>query len=125
MGGAVAHGNVAHIEFATNNLAASRRFYERIFGWRFEEAPGMEKYLMFTTPNGQGGGFDAGPRSGGPSAAGPILHIEVADIDAILTRISQMGGTTLVPKTKISDEHGHFALFVDNVGNRLGLWSPA
>ena len=120
----MAQGNVAHIEFASNNLAASRRFYERIFGWHFEEASGMEKYLMFATPNGQGGGFDAGPRSSGPSATGPILHIEVDDIDATLARVSEMGGKTLVPRTKISDEHGHFALFLDNVGNRLGLWSP-
>ncbi len=124
MGGTVAQGNVAHIEFASSNLAASRRFYERIFGWHFEEAPGMEEYLMFATPNGQGGGFDAGPRSSGPSATGPILHIEVDDIDATLARVSEMGGKTLVPRTKISDEHGHFALFLDNVGNRLGLWSP-
>jgi uncharacterized protein len=120
----VAQGNVAHIEFGTSNLAASRRFYERIFGWHFEEAPGMADYMMFTTPGGQGGGFGAGPRSSGPSASGPILHVEVGDIDAALARISEMGGKTLVPKTKISDEHGHFALFLDNVGNRLGLWSP-
>jgi uncharacterized protein len=121
----VAQGNVAHIEFATNDLAASRRFYEQIFGWHFEEAPGMDKYVMFATPSGQGGGFDAGPRSSGPSATGPILHIEVGDIDATLARISEMGGKTLLPKTKISDEYGHFALFLDNVGNRLGLWSPS
>jgi uncharacterized protein len=120
----VGQGDVAHIELATNDLAASRRFYERVFGWRFEEAPGLEKYVMFSTPNGQGGGFDAGPRSSGPSTTGPILHVEVVDIDTTLAQIGEMGGKTLVPKTKISDEHGHFALLLDNVGNRFGLWSP-
>jgi predicted enzyme related to lactoylglutathione lyase len=34
-----------------------------------------------------------------------------------------VGGRALVRKTKISDEFGYFALFLDNVGNRLGLWS--
>jgi predicted enzyme related to lactoylglutathione lyase len=124
----MAQGDVAHIEFGTSDLAASRRFYERIFGWHFEDVPGMEKYMkymMFATPSGQGGGFDAGPRSSGPSAARPILHIEVSDIDPTLARISEMGGKTFVPKTKISDEHGHFALFLDNAGNRLGVWSQA
>ncbi len=50
---------------------------------------------------------------------------ELSDIDATLARVSEMGGRTLVPKTRISEEHGHFALFLDNVGNRLGLWSSS
>ncbi len=33
----MAQGNVVHIEFATNDLAASRRFYERFFA-RVREA---------------------------------------------------------------------------------------
>jgi hypothetical protein len=120
----MAQGNVAHIEFATTDLAASRRFYEQVFGWHFEEVPGIEKYMMFATPGGQGGGFDAGPRSSGPSATGPILHIEVGDIDATLAKIASLGGRTLQPKMRISDDFGFFALFLGNVGNRLGLWSP-
>ncbi len=121
----MALGDIAHIELGTTDLAASRRFYERIFGWRFFDPPGMNRYVMFSTPGGQGGGFDAGPQSSGPTAAGPILHIEVTDIDATLAQIVALGGDVLVPKTRISDEHGHFALFLDNVGNRLGVWSQA
>jgi len=121
----MAHGDVAHIELATTDVEASRRFYERVFGWRFFTPPEMDRYVMFATPSGQGGGFDAGPRSSGPCATGPILHVEVADIHAALAETVALGGKALVPKTKISDEHGHFALFLDNVGNRLGLWSPA
>lgn len=118
-------GDVAHIEFATSDVAASRRFYESIFGWRFEDASGMKKYVMFATPSGQGGGFDAGARSNVPSATGPIQHIELSDIDAMLAPIAKMGGKTLLPKTKISDEFGYFAPFFGNVGNRLSLWSRA
>ena len=58
-----------------------------------------------------------------PSDQGPILHIEADDIDGTLAKIIENGGKTIVPKTKISDEFGHFALFLDNVGNRFGLWS--
>ncbi len=119
----MAQGGIAHVELPTTDLAATRRFYEEIFGWRVDIVPGWETYAMFTTPDGQGGGFTSGPQAEAPSATGPILHLEVADIDATLAGIAKMGGKTLAPKTKISDEFGFFALFLDNVGNRLGLWS--
>ena len=73
--------------------------------------------------SGLGGGFDSGPNAEPPSEVGPILHIEIDDIEATLAKIGEAGGRTIVPKTKISDEFGFFALFVDNVGNRMGLWS--
>jgi hypothetical protein len=119
----MSHGGIAHIEFHTTDLAASRRFYEEIFGWTFKIIAGWGTYAMFTTPDGQGGGFDAGPQADAPSDKGPTLHIEVVDIDAAVGKIERVGGRALVRKTKISDEFGYFALFLDNVGNRLGLWS--
>ena len=119
----MAHGCIAHIEFPTTDVAATRRFYESVFGWRFDIVPGWETYAMFTTPDGQGGGISADPRGDKPAALGPVLHLEVADIDETLSQIGAAGGRTLTPKTKISDEFGYFALFLDNVGNRLGLWS--
>ena len=119
----MAHGGLAHIELSTTNLAASQRFYEQVFGWRFESVPGMEAYVLFRTPDGQGGGFVSGPQAEAPSAVGPLLHLEVTDIDSTLAKIASLDGTTLVPKTKISDEFGFFAVYLDNVGNRLGLWS--
>ncbi len=119
----MSHGGITHIELHTRDLAASRRFYEEIFRWEFKITPGWDTYARFTTPDGQEGGFDAGPRADAPSDKGPILYIEVDDIDAALGRIERMDGRALVRKTKISDEFGYFALFLDNVGNRLGLWS--
>jgi predicted enzyme related to lactoylglutathione lyase len=78
---------------------------------------------MFRTPGGLGGGIDGGPNAEAPSKVGPVLHIETEDIDAMLKEIQAAGGETLLPKTKISDTFGHYGLFLDNVGNRLGLWS--
>jgi len=117
------NGDICHIELQTSDADATRKFYEQLFGWTFEIVPGFETYAMFRTPSGLGGGVDAGPNAEAPSGSGPILHIETDDIDASLRRIEELGGKTIVPKTKISDEFGHFALFLDNAGNRLGLWS--
>jgi predicted enzyme related to lactoylglutathione lyase len=121
----MATGDVCHIELSTTALSSSREFYRQIFGWTFEDVPGMDGYVLFRTPSGLGGGLSAGPNAEPPSAKGPILHIEVDDIDATLKKIVERGGKLLVPRTKISDEFGYFALFLDNVGNRLGLWSSS
>ncbi len=115
----MAHGSFCHIELSTTDIEKTRSFYEGIFGWTFQVFPGMETYAMFETPSGPGGGFDAGP----PSDKGPIVHIEVDDIDTALAKIEEAGGKTIAGKTKISDEFGYYAVFLDNVGNRLGLWS--
>ena len=119
----MAHGAICHIEFPTTDAEKTRTFYEEVFGWAFSTAPGFDTYPMFRDPSGIGGAFNADPRGEGPSLTGPIVHIEVDDIDATLKRIDEAGGKTLVPKTKISADYGSFAVFLDNVGNRLGLWS--
>jgi predicted enzyme related to lactoylglutathione lyase len=119
----MAQGSICHLELKTTDVGKTRSFYETIFGWTFQIIPGMETYAMFQTPGGLGGGFDAGPDAESPSDQGPIVHIEVDDIDATLAKIEEAGGKTLAGKTRISDEFGYYALFLDNVGNRLGLWS--
>ena len=119
----MAHGDFCHIELHSNDIQASRAFYEKVFGWTFQDTSGFETYAMLQTPAGFGGGIDSGPNAKAPSKVGPVLHIETDDIDATLKRIEEAGGATLAPKTKISDEFSPYALFVDDVGNRLGLWS--
>jgi predicted enzyme related to lactoylglutathione lyase len=119
----MANGDICHIELHSRDLEATRRFYGTLFGWTFERIPGFDTYAMFKTPSGLGGGVDSGPNAEAPSGTGPILHVETDDIEAALKRIGERGGKTVVGKTKISDEFGYFALFLDNAGNRLGLWS--
>lgn len=119
----MANGDFCHIQFSSTDIEKTKIFFTTIFGWTFQDIPGFETYSMFQTPNGLGGGIDLGPNAEAPSDKGSILHIETDDIDATLAKIIENGGQTIVPKTAISDEFGHFALFLDNVGNRFGLWS--
>ena len=41
----------------------------------------------------------------------------------MLAKIEDKGGQIINNKTKISDEHGYYALFKDTCGNYMGLWS--
>jgi hypothetical protein len=119
----MATGDFCHIEFPTTDPDRTKAFFSEIFGWTFNVFAGFETYMMFRTPGGLGGGINSGPRAELPCDKGPILHLEVENIEETLARIEQMGGKTVMARTKISDEFGHFAVFLDNVGNRFALWS--
>jgi uncharacterized protein len=120
----MATGDICHIEFPSTDMEKTKSFFTEIFHWSFESMPGFDTYMGFRTPSGLGGGVDSSKRAEAPINKGPILHLEVEDIDATLSKIAAMGGKIVVEKTKISDEFGSYAVFLDNVGNRFGLWSP-
>jgi predicted enzyme related to lactoylglutathione lyase len=59
-----------------------------------------------------------------PSAKGVLIYLNGGDDLSIpLSKIEDAGGTIIQPKTRISDELGHYALFMDSEGNRLALHS--
>ena len=54
----------------------------------------------------------------------PVITVDVPDIDAVLAKIEQLGGATVVKKMPIA-EMGFAAYFRDPEGNVLGLWETA
>jgi len=60
-----------------------------------------------------------------PSATdGPLVYLNGnPDLQNILDRIEAAGGKIIVPKTQISPEYSHMAVFIDSEGNRVALHS--
>jgi predicted enzyme related to lactoylglutathione lyase len=59
-----------------------------------------------------------------PSAKGVLLYLNGGDdLNVPLSKVEEAGGTIILPKTKISDDVGYYALFIDTEGNRLALHS--
>jgi predicted enzyme related to lactoylglutathione lyase len=59
-----------------------------------------------------------------PSTKGILLYLNGgADLSIPLNKVEQAGGSVVVPKTKISDDLGFFAIFIDSEGNRLAFHS--
>jgi len=55
---------------------------------------------------------------------GPLVYLNGnPDVQIVLDRIEAAGGEILVPKTEISPEYGHMAVFLDSEGNRIALHS--
>lgn len=112
---------IVYFELPSTDLAASARFYEQAFGWTVRvhgESYGEWK----VGDHALCGGFNpVKPGESKPQAL-PLAYIEVAQIEAKLAEIEAAGGRVVMPKTKISDEHGYYALFADPCGAVLGLW---
>lgn len=110
---------ICHIELPASDYDKVKQFYGEIFGWKFEHFEPMD-YLMYKTADGVGGGFDKNLK---PSPdTGPMIHIMVDNIDETLPKIESLGGKTVKPKTEISPEIGHFAVFHDCEGNTMALY---
>lgn len=59
-----------------------------------------------------------------PSQSGSKVYLDGgADLNTVLDRVANAGGTVVVGKTEISPDIGHYAIFIDTEGNRIYLHS--
>jgi len=114
--------SICHIELAVGDLAAAGSFYGEVFGWK--TIPVGAGDALWEAGEGIGGGFSLDDPSAG-NGQSTVAYIKVDDIEATLGRIGALGGGTVKPKTKISDEFGFYALFKDPSGTVIGLWSQS
>jgi len=119
---------ISWFEIPATDLNRAQKFYETIFGVSLivMDFPSM-KMRMFPLEDMMGVG-GAVVDSGGfhkPSATDePLIYLNAnPDVQLVLDKIEAAGGTVMVPKTEISPEYGHMAVFIDTEGNRIALHS--
>ena len=122
-------GRVVHFEIPFDDGERARAFYQQAFGWTLMELPGMSYTVVSTGPSGEEGPTEPGFVNGGmlrreSPNEGPILVIDVEDIDAALQKIESLGGQTLLGRQAVGDM-GWAAYFKDVEGNSMGLWQSA
>lgn len=115
--------NVAHFAINADDLERARRFYERVFGWRFE-AWGPPGFLLAHTgtekqPGIQGALQKRRELVPGQRTIGYECSISVADVDAVAAAVVANGGTIIIPRTLIPTV-GHLIFFRDPEGNVAG-----
>ena len=110
---------IVHIELSAVDSKAAGKFYSDVFGWKTEAFAGSD-YMTFEAEPGPGGGFNTIDHD---HKAGEILvYLQVDDIEAKLKEITAHGGKTVQGRTEIPGQ-GHYAIFQDPSGNRLGVYS--
>ncbi|MDT0200411.1 VOC family protein [Nocardioides sp. AE5] len=118
-------GRVVHFELPYVDGERARSFYAEAFGWEVTEAgrgymhavTGPSEDFEPTGPGYVNGGL---LRSEGPGQ-GPIIVIEVDDLEASLAKVVDLGATVILPATKAGDS-GSAAYIKDVEGNIVSLW---
>jgi predicted enzyme related to lactoylglutathione lyase len=108
---------IAHLEIPSTDLDKSKEFYNKVFGWDFK--PFGKGYLLFNNHKG----IMVGIRSVEKVFKGDstVFHINVENIESILTKAETAGGSIKRGKTVIP-AMGWYALIYDIDGNTIGLF---
>jgi predicted enzyme related to lactoylglutathione lyase len=125
----VMSGRVVHFEVPFDDGDRARAFYQNAFGWNIMPMPEMDYTMVATGPSGDQGPSEPGYIGGGMTARngffrGPVITIDVDDIDKALIRVEELGGATVRPRVDMG-EMGATAYFTDSEGNLMGLYQSA
>ena len=116
---------IVHIEIPAANASAAGKFYQDVFGWKFNKFEGGPiEYWLVTTGGDKEPGINGGmtrPREG--QSPGTLNTVAVKSLDQTMKKIEQRGGKICVPKMAIP-KVGWLAYAADPVGNVLGIIEP-
>ena len=113
---------ISWFEIPVYDIHRATAFYNTIFHIEMEAAVNGEFAMAyFPSAGGIGGALIYGPGCV-PNDTGTLIYLNAgADIDGVLGRIDRAGGRVIMSRTLISEDAGHFALFIDSEGNRVAL----
>ena len=124
-------GKIVHFEIPYDDGDRAREFYQKAFGWDLQSwGEGAYEYTMVGTgPVGEQGPTEPGYINGGMMKregpyTGPVVVVDVDDIDDALATIEKLGGTKVSDREPVGDL-GWSAYFKDPEGNLMGLWQTA
>lgn len=110
---------VVHYELPATDAERAIKFYEDVFGWRIEQYPGID-YWLITTGEDPETGIDGAimPRTENDSTVRNTIDVD--SVDDMLAKIKMAGGKIVVPKMPVLGV-GWLAYLVDTEGNTTGL----
>lgn len=112
---------MSYFDIAASNPERARKFYEKLFGWKFELLPGPFKRYRIET-SAEDGKREIGGLARRTSPSEFITtFVGVDSVDKYLEVVEKLGGSVVEPKTKVSNS-GFFAVFTDTEQNVMGLW---
>jgi predicted enzyme related to lactoylglutathione lyase len=115
----------AYFDLTVNDIEAAKAFFEGLFGWRFEEFPMPYKYYRIQAGAPDEPGIDGGMGAVADteiSDGRPLTQvtIPVPDLDALLARVRQSGGTVVEEKMPIPGI-GWYATCAEPGGLKFGM----
>ncbi len=107
-----------HLDLATSDPTAAKKFYKSVFDWRFKEFPEM-KWTGIEVGQGVGGGIAAKQMPEQPTAL--TAYVDVSDVKKTIAKAQKAGAKIIVPFMQVGDM-GCLGVFVDPQGATIGVW---
>lgn len=114
-------------EISVADINRAKKFYETLLSIQMPTTEQMGMQMAFFPSedmNGKvSGSLVQGPMHK-PSQDGAKIYLNAnPDLSTALGNVSKAGGKVVLEKTKISDDIGYMAIFVDSEGNGVALHS--
>jgi hypothetical protein len=111
-------GKFVWADLVTDDVAAARRFYGRLFGWIYADVGG---YTIAKNQDRPLAGFIQRPRpEGGEGKPRWFGYISVSNVGKAVRVVTEAGGKVLAPQQKFPDR-GEQAVFADPEGAVFGV----
>lgn len=114
-----------YFDLTVREIDAARRFFEAVFGWRFEKFPMPYEYYRIQAGSSDEPGIDGGMGAIGDAAVSggrPLTQvtIRVVDLDAFIGKVLAAGGQVIEPKLPIPGI-GWYATCAEPGGLKFGM----
>jgi len=112
------HEKINYVEYPSSDIAATKRFFETVFGWSFQDY-GPE-YAAFEGEGLDGGFYQASLESSSEKGAALVVFYS-EDLEATEMKVRNGGGK--VVKETFSFPGGRRFHFQEPSGNEFAVWS--
>jgi hypothetical protein len=116
----------AYFEIQADDCSRASRFYGEIFGWKFQQVPGLPVEYWRIETEGQRGGLLKRPAKTPPPEHGTnafVCSMEVANFDETAGKIAKQGAIVALPKFAVPGVCWQ-GYFIDTEGNTFGIFQP-
>jgi hypothetical protein len=108
-------------ELATTNVAAAKKFYAGLLGWKTQAFGGGIEYTQFKKGKDMVGGMLKSPKPGIPAHWVPYVIVD--SVEATVKKAARLKGKVLMPPFDIPDV-GRIAVLRDPQGAVIGIIKP-
>jgi predicted enzyme related to lactoylglutathione lyase len=118
----VGPGRIAWFDLSTSNLAKSKEFYGKLFGWEFIALQGTDLAVEIVARGEAIGTLRVA--EGAISAFNGVVYVQVTDIQKSCEKAKELGGTVAPGfPFNLTDRIGAIALLLDPAGHPVGMYS--
>ncbi len=109
---------IVHFEIPADDVQRAKKFYTDLFGWKIEETPGMEYWMIHTSGEKT---VDGGMMKRQHPQHQITNYIDIPSIDEYAQKVEKLGGKIIVPKMAVPTM-GYFAVCLDTENNVFAIW---